>query len=209
MNLIHNFENIFICANYYYCYLKFYNINSKKIIPYPPFVDEDLYVDFNIKPIIKVLLSGSKTKEYPARKKLNKIASKNSNIVVLKHGKYSGHEYIKYLNTFLCCFTCCANKSLPYIVAKFFEIPSSGSLLLAYDEFVKDELKNLGFIDGKNYISCSLNNIEDKINYILNPINLNEINQIRKNGYEFVWSKHTQSHRLNYVNNFVINNIIN
>jgi hypothetical protein len=131
-------------------------------------------VEFNDKPINnKILLSGTKTKEYPARKKLNHISGYNNNIDVLTNGIYLGHNYIKYLNSYLCCFTCCANKSLPYIIGKFFEIPSSGSLLFAYDEFVKSELVKLGFIDGENYISCTLNNMEEKIAYIINPDNLN------------------------------------
>lgn len=208
-NLIHDFKNAYICANYYYCYLNFYNIEPKRIIKYPTFVDEDFIVDFNNEPKNKILLSGTKTKEYPARKKLNKLSEYNNNIEVLKNGIYLGHDYIKYLNKFLCCFTCCANKSLPYIIGKFFEIPSSGSLLLAYDEFVKDELKNLGFIDGENYISCTLLDMEEKIQYILNPNNLQEINRIRKNGYDFVWTYHKQSDRIKYINEFVNENLIN
>jgi len=207
--MIHDLDNIYICANYYYCYLQFYNIDLKRIIKYPAFVDEDYYVNFNSNPINKILLSGTKTKEYPARKKLNAISGYNNNIDVIKNTIYLGHDFIKYLNKYLCCFTCCLNKSIPYIIGKFFEIPSSGSLLLAYDEFVKDELINLGFIDGVNYISCSLNNIEDKIEYILNPDNLKKINEIRKNGYEFVWKYHTQSDRLKYIDNFVNDNLIN
>lgn len=202
-NHIHSLENIYICANYYYCYQNFYKINPKRIIKYPAFVDDDFFVKFNSNPINKILLCGSKTKEYPARKKLNTIAGYNNNIDVLKNGIYLGYEYVKYLNTYLCCFTCCANRNLPYIIGKFFEIPSSGSLLLAYDEFVKDELVNLGFIDGVNYISCSLTNMDEKIAYITDPNNLEKINEIRKNGYEFVWKDHKQTDRLKYINDFV------
>lgn len=208
-DLVHNFKNAFICANYYYCYLNFYDIQPNKIIKYPVYVDDDFFIEFNKEPVNKILLSGSKTKDYPARKKLNNIAEYNKNIEVLTNLIFVGYNYIKYLNKFICCFTCCANKSLPYIVGKFFEIPSTGSLLLAYDEFVKDELNNLGFIDGENYISCTLNNMEEKINYILNPDNIDKINYIRKNGYEFVWKYHKQSDRLKYIDNFVNKNLIN
>lgn len=205
---IYNNENVYYCANYYYCFQKFYNINPKRIIKYPTFVDDDFHIEFNNNPINKILLSGTITKEYPARKKLNQIAGYNNNIDVLKHGIYLGYDYIKYLNNFLCCFTCCANKNLPYIIGKFFEIPCSGSLLFAYDEFVKEELKKLGFIDGENYISCTLKNMEEKIAYILEPSNLEEINRIRKNGYEFVWKYHKQTDRLKYINDIVDNNLM-
>lgn len=209
IDLIHNFKNVYICANYYYCYLNFYNIISNRIIKYPVFVDDDYYIDFNKIPINKILLSGTITKQYPARKKMNQISNYNKNIEVLKNGIYQGFEYIKYLNKYLCCFTCCANKNLPYILAKFFEIPSSGSLLFSYDEFVKDELNNLGFIDGINYISCTFENMEEKIEYILHPNNLEKINLIRNNGYEFVWKYHKQTNRLNYIDDFVNKNFIN
>lgn len=207
-NFIHGLNYVYICANYYYCYLQFFNIDIKKIIKYPTSINDDFFIEFNDNPIKKLLLSGSITKEYPARKKLNSLSVSNINIDVIKNNIYKGYEYIKYLNNYLCCFTCCANKSLPYIVGKFFEIPSSGSLLFAYDEFVKDELQKLGFIDGINYISCTMNNMEEKINYICNKDNLLEINKIRKNGYDFVWKYHKQSNRLEYINDFVENNLI-
>lgn len=202
-NIIHKNKNIYICANYYYCYLNFYNIDTQRIIKYPTFVDDDFIVDFNNEPIKKILLSGVKSKEYPARKKMNTISGYNNNIEVLNNGIVLGYDYIKYLNKFLCCFTCCSNASTPYIIGKFFEIPSSGSLLFAYDELVKHELKDLGFIDGENYIGCTLKNMEEKIEYILNPDNLEKINQIRKNGYDFVWKYHKQSDRLKYIDEFV------
>jgi hypothetical protein len=69
---------------------------------------------------------------------------------------------MKYLSTFICCFTCCGNLATPYIINKFFEMPASGSLLLAYDEFVKEPLAQLGFIDTVNYISCTRHNIAEK-----------------------------------------------
>lgn len=207
-NLIHNFENVYICANYYYCYLDFYKIDPKRIIKYPTFVDENYFVHFNTKPTNKILLSGTKTKEYPARKKLNEISANDSNIDVLTNGIYLGHDYIKYLSKYLCCFTCCSNKSTPYIIGKFFEIPSSGSLLFAYDELVKDELSKLGFVDGVNYIGCRLDNMKEKISFILNPDNLEKINEIRKNGYDFVWKYHKQSDRLEYINEFISENLI-
>jgi len=37
---------------------------------------------------------------------------------------------------------------------------------LAYDEYVKNPLMEIGFKDNKNYISCTKENVIDKINYI-------------------------------------------
>ena len=75
--------------------------------------------------------------------------------------------------------------------------------IIKYTEFIKEELTNLGFIDGVNYISCTMNNMEEKISYILNPQNRENIDNIRKNAYEFVWKYHTQTERLKYINNII------
>lgn len=202
-NFILNNNNIYFCANYYYCFSKFFDIKPQRIIKYPVFVDDDFTIQINNNPQNAILLSGTKTKEYPARKKLKSIAGYNTNIKIINNCIYQGYDHIKLLNSYLCCFTCCSNENTPYIVAKFFEIPSSGSLLLAYDEFIKEELTNLGFIDGVNYISCTMNNMEEKISYILNPQNRENIDNIRKNAYEFVWKYHTQTERLKYINNII------
>jgi hypothetical protein len=204
-NFINDIENIYICANYWYCYQTFHNINKNRIIKYPIFFDDTLIINYNSNPLNFVLLSGTCTSEYPARKKIKSLANNgNQYIHILKNcNNVIGHDFIKYLNKYLCCFTCCSNMYTPYIVTKFFEIPSTGSLLLAYDEFVKEPLKELGFIDGENYISCTINNIDEKVNYITNPNNRNEIDKIRKNGYDFVWKFHKQSDRMKFIDNIV------
>jgi hypothetical protein len=50
--------------------------------------------------------------------------------------------------------------------------------------------------------------MEEKIEYILNPNNLEQINKIRKNGYDFVWKYHKQTDRLKYIDEFINNNFI-
>lgn len=50
----------------------------------------------------------------------------------------------------------------------------------------KNIMKELGFIEDVNYISCSINNFDEKIKYITNKDNIENINFIRKNGYELI-----------------------
>ena len=88
----------------------------------------------------------------------------------------------------------------PYIVQKFFEIPGSGLLLLAYDKHVKVPLEKLGFVDGVNYISVCEDNLEEKINFIFDPENNELIEKIRLADYTFVNSTHTHKIR---TNNFI------
>lgn len=204
-NMYINLPKLYVCATYWYCYNNFFPLYPKeKIIPYPTFIRDDYNIEFNDNPETKMLLSGAITKEYPARKKMISLMNINKNISRLKHtSNIRGKEYIKYINKYICGFTCCANKYTPYIVNKFFEIPSAGSLLLAYDEYVKEPLKELGYIDGINYISCTLDNMEEKINYIVDPKNKIEIDIIRKNGYNFVWKNHKLSDRLIKLNEYI------
>jgi hypothetical protein len=115
----------------------------------------------------------------------------------------TGENYIKYLSEYLCCFTCCSTRNTPYIINKFFEIPASGSLLLAYDEWVKDGLKEIGFIDGENYISCNKENIIEKIEWICNEQNRDEVDRIRKNGNELVKNNHTDECRYKFILNII------
>jgi len=62
---------------------------------------------------------------------------------------------------------------------------------LAYDEYVKNPLMEIGFKDNENYISCTKENVIDKINYICDEKNRKEINRIRLNGYTLVKTNHT------------------
>jgi hypothetical protein len=83
-------------------------------------------------------------------------------------------------------------------------------ILFYFIEGKNNNLNNLFLTyDGVNYISCSLTNLEEKISYILNPDNLEKINEIRKNGYEFVWKYHKQTDRIKYIDNFVNNKLLN
>jgi hypothetical protein len=203
-------NNIYILTSVPYLYEKFFpKINKNILISFHNSVNDNMIVDFNNNPINKILLSGSVTSAYPARKKVKNLMSQNPHIALLKvMYKIYGINYTKKLNEYLCCFTCCLNDHTPYIVTKFFEIPASGSLLLAYDADIKQPLNGLGFIDGVNYMSCTLKNINDKINYIVDPKNRTEIDTIRKNGYEFVLSRHKLSNRVDILNTIINKNNI-
>lgn len=111
-----------------------------------------------------------------------------------------GKRYIQKLNEFLCCFTCDASKKRPYIVAKHFEILSSGSLLLACNPHTKKEFESLGFKDMVHYISCDSTNMEEKVQFILDKNNRKNIDIIRKNGQEYALKKHTVEQRAKFIN---------
>lgn len=195
-------NHIFILAYYWYHYKKVFNINSKNIICFPKFVLTKNILQVNPTPKMKVLLSGAINLTYPMRQYLKNL--NNPNVEILNGSQnIRGDDYIQYLNTYLCAFSCCSNNNTPYIVNKFFEIPAAGCLLLAYDEYVQDALKDIGFIDMVNYISCDKHNIVKKIEYICNEDNLEEMNKIRLNGYQLITNNHTIKNRYDLLEKLV------
>lgn len=198
--VINNFD--YILASYAYCIDKYFeDVNKEKIIWLPHYINDDFNVGFNDEPMEKISVTGAINQDvYPVRHRM--AHKKDDRIEVLKfigykapRHEYFGKDYIRFLNRYLVSFTCCSYERSPYVLSKFFEIPASGSLLLAHDELIKEQLEELGFIDGENYISMSLENMDEKINYVLDSNNREEIDRIRKNGYELVWSNHKISDR--------------
>ena len=174
-------------------------------------INSTIIPKFNKDPIPKILITGRlKQKNYPLRKKLADLSHKYE-IDILDHPTYKklnhnfvGKKYLQKINQYLVSVSTCGDKRFNYVVAKYFEIPASGALLFAYIEPVKDLLNKYGFKDGINMVSFTENNMEDKIKYVLSPINREEINKIRLNGYKLIKNKHTHGKRFhNELNSFI------
>jgi FkbM family methyltransferase len=172
-------------------------------------------IEFNYNPIKKILVSGAMNDCYPLRKVIaNKIETQN-NIDILQHPGYNiniyennsnaivNEKYYNKLNEYLCCFT--DTLSFDYILLKIFEICSVGSLLLVQDSIYK-ELNNLGLYDEINCIMCNINNIDLKIDWILDENNRQTVDNIRNNGMNLVRNKHnTYERALEFTKLFNIN----
>lgn len=161
-------------------------------------------INYNFNPIKKILLTGHITKEiYPIRYELS--ISNNENLVIFSPD-YNGYKtntgtiglkYYKLLNTY---FSCITDESIRnYILAKPFEIMSSGSLLLYFNENTKSEFEKLGYIDGIHYISLTKSNYTDKLNYVMNKNNIDEMEKVRLTGYNYTINNHTWNNRLNII----------
>lgn len=115
-----------------------------------------------------------------------KILSENSKVHFLEHPSYQnythdiiGKKYLKVLNQYICCF--CNTSNVKYILARIFEITSVGSLLLIEDT-LEFYLNSLGFYDMVNCIMCNIENVDEKIKFILNDNNHSIISMIRTQG---------------------------
>lgn len=172
----------------------------RKSVYLPYAVLEEYISDINIDPKNSILLSGrSINRLYPMRNKLKNFSKKYpiTDKTTLAPGKFGIEKslYMTLLKEYLCVFTCCSTPPTTYIIKKVFEIPASGALLFLHDEYVKDDIEKLHFEDGKNYIGCTEENMEEKIIYILDPNNRTEIDRIRKNGHEMIKKYHTVNTR--------------
>ena len=142
---------------------------------------------FNDKPKMKCLLSGSLNNDvYPLR---SLIVNKHHVDIEHKPPTYVGDDYAKLLHSYFCCVT--SASIFNYVLAKYFEIAATGSLLLANE--TKDS-KRLGFIPNKHYIPITKDNVFTKIEQCLeNPANYNTI---RREGMEFVRKNHSVVNRI-------------
>ena len=186
------------------------NINNTKNYNIGYSAVNDFYsdIEFNNNPIFKIFISGSVSEDiYPLRKYIKTFDKFKNNIEILEHPSYNKYthniinkEYYKTLNKYLCCFT---DASIyKYVLLKVYEICSVGSLLLI-DDSILYELNKLGFYDNINCIMYNKFNLEDKIKFIFNTDNIENINIMRKKGFELVREKHNTKQRAIQFNELV------
>lgn len=183
------------------------------ILPYS--IDHTFIPPFNQNPINELLLSGFIEKpHYPMRYKILELTN-TFPIYVLNHPSYGilqhnyvGKLYLEKINEYITAATCCASQKYNYVLAKYFEIPATGSLLFAYVDPVRDCLKKYGFEDMVNMISFNEVDLVDKITYILDPANREIIDKIRLNGYNLIMERHTHNTRFNIEFDKFINELL-
>lgn len=76
------------------------------------------------------------------------------------------------------------------------------SLLLCEDS-ISNELSSLGFNDNINYISCNKQNLESKINWILDKKNRNQVDEIRIKGMKLIRDFHNTNNRAKYLKDII------
>lgn len=200
---------------------------SSKYAHIPQGATNEFNIEFNDNPLKKILLSGciGKNDIYASRNKLFKMYKSNDNrIDYLPHpgwkknvGKvsraYVGKDYAEYLNRYICGFTSSGTVNLygyncVVMISKVFEITAVGTLLLC-DIKIHNEMKELGFNNFSNYIEYDDSNMNQIINYILDPKNRDVIDKIRKEGRKLTLSRHMAIHRSKQIDEVIEENIKN
>ncbi len=195
-----------ILSTYGYIWSEFYPEfrGVKKVVWVPHSASPDFLLRYNQHPENSIFLSGAMTVHYPLRREM-KILQEHSSYSIAYHchpGYYCGYDYEKNedigrgyaekINRHRTGFT--DSLIYKYVVAKYFEIPATGALLFA-DDAVSGPLKKLGFIENRHYLPVSKENLEERVQYILDKRNHEELDEIRRRGQELVWERHKTSDR--------------
>lgn len=142
---------------------------------------------FNECPKNKCLLSGSVNKIYPLRLFIKNNIKKGN--IQYEPPIHVGDTYARLLHSYFCCVT--SSSIFNYVLAKHFEIPATGSLLLTNKS---SDLERIGFVPYLHYIPVTEENVFTKVaKCIKNP---EEYDTIRREGMGFVRKKHSVVNRV-------------
>ncbi|MEN3370995.1 MAG: hypothetical protein V7609_3138 [Verrucomicrobiota bacterium] len=182
---------------------------TRRVVWLPHSASPDFALPFNRRARNELFLSGAIDQAYPMRQRLNDLMESGfPGIVRQPHpGYHCGYEYgndrrvgrafAQRIWEHRTAFTDCTR--FQYAVAKHFEIPATGTLLVA-DSAIEGPLKELGFVPGLHYLSVSDEKLEDRASYVLCEQNHAALDQIRRNGQALVLERHRTSHRARLIN---------
>jgi hypothetical protein len=182
---------------------------TKKVVWVPHSASPDFLLPYNPSPENSILLSGAIDGYYVLRQQMKALHAQGSYpIAYHPHpGYYTGYDYendqsigsgyAKIINRYRAAFA--DSLVFRYVVAKYFEIPATGALLFA-DDAVSGPLRALGFIENKHYFPVSKENLEERVQYVLDARNHEELDEIRRSGQKLVWERHKTVDRAGQIN---------
>ena len=200
-----------VLTSYAYVFDKFYpELRDRQVVVWIPHAaSPDFVLPFNEAPENAMLVSGCVGPLYPLRTRVVELQLEGRYpLARRKHPGYAenydynsdprvGPGYARTIHRFRAGFTDAL--TFHYVVAKHFEIPATGALLVA-DHAVMEPLKQLGFIQNVHYVPVSAENLEEKIQYALDEKNRSEIDGIRRCGQQLVLSSHKTRDRASLIN---------
>lgn len=175
-----------------------------RVIWLPHAAGPDFQLPLNENPEKKVLVSGAINELYPLRTAMRALVERRPELGrVHQHPGYvcafdhapDGRVGPGYAATIRGCLAGFTDASrFHYMVAKHFEIPATGALLIA-DRAMTSQLAELGFADGVHYVSADAGDLEAVVERVLDDANRAEIDAIRRRGHALIRERHTTRHR--------------
>jgi hypothetical protein len=195
-HVLDNYRRMFdrydvILSPSHHLFVEMYPEYVSKMVYFPDFFgphERYARLGYNETPAMRCLVSGTASKDvYPLRAFI--VEHKEDLPIDYMPNPLSGHDFVgdkyaKLLYSYFCCATC--SSVFHYTLAKYFEIPASGSLLIADST---DDLLSLGFTPGRHFVD--LPEGSDPIGIIMDCIAHPErYEAIRERGCSFVRSNH-------------------
>jgi hypothetical protein len=176
----------------------------KRVVWSPHSASPDFLLTFNDLAENAVFLSGAIGHAYPLRRLMRGLSESGRHRIVhhphpgyhcgYDHGRDPavGPGYARAIHRYRTAFTDALIYG--YVVAKFFEIPATGALLLA-DAAVREPLRRLGFVEGEHYVSAPAEDLEDRVREVLDGSNHPRLDAMRRRAQALVRDRHTTSDR--------------
>jgi len=190
----------------------FPEVDVAKVAWVPHAANTDFLLPVNDAPAPLVFISGAAgSKFYPMRERMRELARRRPELARLhEHPGYAvnfryatddriGRGYAEKIHACLAAFT--DGSRYRYIVAKHFEIPAAGALLIA-DRACAPQLEQLGFTDGEHYLSTNGDDLEEVVERALDPRNRDKVDAIRRRGHALVHARHTTACRAREIDGF-------
>jgi Glycosyl transferases group 1 len=195
-----------VLSTYAYRWDDFYPefCGTKRLVWVPHSASPDFMLGYNRRPENAVLLSGAVSSCYPLREQLRRLYERGTYAINCQphpgyHRAYDyerdgqvGRRYAETIRRHRAAFT--DGLVYGYVVAKHFEIPATGALLVA-DEALGGRLGELGFVAHEHYLPASAESLEERIRYVLDECNHAEVDEIRRRGQRLVRARHTTAER--------------
>jgi hypothetical protein len=208
--IVYSVSDVIISPVIYRFSSLFPELSRKRTVWVPHSASSDFMLPFNNNAENSIFLSGAMNEAYPLRQQMLQLHREGSYAIRYhRHpGYYCGYDYERdgrigrrYAEMIRQSRVGFADSVFPfsYIVAKFFEIPATGALLLA-DDTVSGPLEKLGFVAGRHYVPVSQKNLKSQVEYVLSESNHDELDQIRRNGQALVHQQHKTSDRARFIN---------
>jgi hypothetical protein len=176
----------------------------KQLAWVPHSASPDFMLSHNAQAKNAILLSGCLEYYYPFRQQMKRLHEGRAYAIDYHaHPGYGsnfdydsdgnvGQGYAARINSYRVGFTDSTHYN--YVVAKYFEIPATGALLLA-DDAVAGQLNKLGMVENRHYLPVSNDDLEEKVRYVLDERNHAALDEIRRRGQRLVWKQHKTSDR--------------